>query len=120
MLPDCKPIKGKVKGPVNIQLCDTHHHVLDVDRGVIVAKDVASYEAMERKKEELVWKKMADTAEGPMAADCKPVRGKMKGTPDNIQLCEKHKHVLDVKAKKILAKTEADFARKWEKILDSV
>ena len=120
MLPDCKPVKGKVPGPANIQLCATHGHVLDVEAKTIVAKTKEDYEKKEKAKTDKVWKIMTDVKGEPMAGDCKPVRGKLKGSPENIQLCEKHKHVLDVKQKKIIAKTEDEFMRNWEKALESM
>ena len=120
MAADCKPVKGKIKGPSNHQLCATHGHVLDVDAKTIIAKDVKEYEAQEKKKADQVWKTFAAASHEKMAADCKPVHGKLKGAPENIVLCGTHKHVLDTKAKLVIAKDENDFLAKWEKALDSV
>ncbi|MGD0431229.1 MAG: hypothetical protein ABSA58_09065, partial [Acetobacteraceae bacterium] len=37
MLPDCKPVKGKVPGPAEHLLCATHGHVLDIKEKKIIA-----------------------------------------------------------------------------------
>jgi len=117
MAADCKPVKGKVKGPIAHQLCATHGHVLDVDAKTIIAKDLKDYEAQQKKKVDQVWKTLAAASHEKMAADCKPVHGKLKGAPENIVLCGAHKHVLDVKAKVVIAKDENEFLAKWERAL---
>jgi len=43
MQPDCKPVRGKVPGPANHLLCDTHKHVLDVTAKVIIADSLEEY-----------------------------------------------------------------------------
>jgi hypothetical protein len=45
MLPDCKPIKGKVPGPAHHLLCATHGHVLDVKERKIIALSLEQYKA---------------------------------------------------------------------------
>jgi hypothetical protein len=45
MLPDCKPIKGKVPGPAEHLLCATHGHVLDVKAKKIIATTLDQYKA---------------------------------------------------------------------------
>jgi hypothetical protein len=45
MLPDCKPIKGKVPGPAHHLLCATHGHVLDVKNEKIIALSLEQYKA---------------------------------------------------------------------------
>jgi len=120
MAADCKPVKGKVKGPLHHQLCATHGHVLDVNAKTIIAKDIKDYEAQQKKKIEQVWKTLASASHEKMAADCEPVHGKLKGTPENIVLCGAHKHVLDVKAKVVIAKDENELMAKWERALTTV
>ncbi len=46
--------------------------------------------------------------DGPMAADCKPVRGQVLGPAEHV-LCGTHGHILDVKAKQIIAASLADY-----------
>src|ERR1051326_2258903 len=43
MQPDCRPVRGKVPGPVNHLLCATHGHVLDVNARIIIANSLAEY-----------------------------------------------------------------------------
>jgi len=45
MLPDCKPIKGKVPGPAHHLLCEVHGHVLDVKQKTIIALSLEQYKA---------------------------------------------------------------------------
>jgi hypothetical protein len=45
MLPDCKPIKGKVPGPAEHLLCATHGHVLDVKAKKIIATTLDQYKS---------------------------------------------------------------------------
>ncbi|HUC66699.1 MAG TPA: hypothetical protein VMA53_14770 [Stellaceae bacterium] len=45
MLPDCKPIKGKVPGPAEHLLCETHGHVLDVKAKKIIATTLDQYKS---------------------------------------------------------------------------
>jgi hypothetical protein len=45
MLPDCKPVKGKVPGPAEHLLCATHGHVLDVKERKIIAISLEQYKS---------------------------------------------------------------------------
>ena len=45
MLPDCKPVKGKVPGPAEHLLCATHGHVLDVKQKTIIAVSLEQYKS---------------------------------------------------------------------------
>jgi len=45
MLPNCKPIQGKVPGPAHHLLCATHGHVLDVKNKTIIALSLEQYKA---------------------------------------------------------------------------
>jgi hypothetical protein len=50
MLPNCKPIKGKVPGPANHLLCATHGHVVDVKSMTIIALSLDQYKAAKTAK----------------------------------------------------------------------
>jgi hypothetical protein len=43
MAPDCEPVKGKVRGPVNHMLCITHGHVVDITARMVIARNLAEY-----------------------------------------------------------------------------
>lgn len=43
MLPDCKPVHGKVPGPANHLLCAEHKHVVDVEAKTIIAHSLEEY-----------------------------------------------------------------------------
>jgi hypothetical protein len=43
MQPDCKPVHGKVPGPPEHLLCQTHGHILDVNSGQIIAASLGEY-----------------------------------------------------------------------------
>jgi hypothetical protein len=45
MLPDCKPVKGKVPGPAEHLLCATHGHVLDIKEKKIIAISLEQYKS---------------------------------------------------------------------------
>jgi hypothetical protein len=45
MLPDCKPVKGKVPGPAQHLLCATHGHVLDIKEKKIIAISLDQYKS---------------------------------------------------------------------------
>jgi hypothetical protein len=45
MLPDCKPVKGKVPGPAQHLLCATHGHVLDIKEKKIIAISLEQYKS---------------------------------------------------------------------------
>jgi hypothetical protein len=45
MSPNCKPVRGKVKGPEHHLLCATHGHVLDMKAKKVIAKDLEDYAA---------------------------------------------------------------------------
>lgn len=45
MLPDCKPVKGKVPGPAEHLLCATHGHILDIKEKKIIAISLEQYKA---------------------------------------------------------------------------
>lgn len=45
MLPDCKPVKGKVPGPAEHLLCATHGHVVDVKEKKIIAVNLDQYKS---------------------------------------------------------------------------
>ncbi len=45
MLPDCKPVKGKVQGPPQHLLCATHGHVLDIKEKKIIAISLDQYKS---------------------------------------------------------------------------
>lgn len=50
----------------------------------------------------------------PMAADCKPVHGKVRG-PANHLFCSTHGHIIDIKAKTIIAQSIADYDQHFGK-----
>jgi hypothetical protein len=75
--------------------------------------------AQQKKKADQVWKTLAAASNEKMAADRQPVHGKLKGAPENIVLCGAHKHVLDTKAKMVIAKDEDEFLKKWEHALEN-
>lgn len=93
MKPDCKPVHGKVPGPKEHLLCEKHGHVVDIKTKQIIAKTLEEYRKLHQPQ------KMKPE---PMKADCKPVHGKVPGPKEHL-LCEKHAHVLDIKAKHIIA-----------------
>jgi hypothetical protein len=43
MMPDCKVVHGKIKGPPNHALCGKHGHVLDTKARTVIAKNIAEY-----------------------------------------------------------------------------
>ena len=45
MLPDCKPVKGKVPGPPEHLLCSAHGHVVDIKLKKIVASSIEEYKS---------------------------------------------------------------------------
>jgi hypothetical protein len=45
MLPDCKPVKGKVPGPAQHLLCGTHGHILDIKEKKIIAISLEQYKS---------------------------------------------------------------------------
>lgn len=45
MLPDCKPVKGKVPGPAQHLLCATHGHVIDIKEKKIIAISLEQYKS---------------------------------------------------------------------------
>ena len=45
MLPDCKPVKGKVPGPAQHLLCATHGHILDIKEKKIIAISLEQYKS---------------------------------------------------------------------------
>ncbi len=45
MLPDCRPLKGKVPGPPQHLLCATHGHVLDIKEKKIIAVSLEQYKS---------------------------------------------------------------------------
>jgi hypothetical protein len=45
MLPDCKPVKGKVPGPKHHLLCAAHGHVLDIKARKIIAISLEQYKS---------------------------------------------------------------------------
>lgn len=47
MLPDCKPIRGKVPGPAEHLLCAKHGHVVDIKTKMIIAHSVDEYKKMQ-------------------------------------------------------------------------
>jgi hypothetical protein len=58
MLPDCKPVKGKVPGPAHHLLCETHGHVVDIKQKKIIATSLDEYKS----------KKLGSAAPAPAAA----------------------------------------------------
>ena len=46
----------------------------------------------------------------PMKADCKPVHGKVPGPAEHL-LCSTHGHVVDIKAKQIIAKNLDEYKK---------
>ena len=46
MLPDCKIVHGKVRGPANHLLCAKHGHVIDTTAKMIIAHSIDEYEKM--------------------------------------------------------------------------
>ena len=45
MLPDCKPVKGKVPGPAQHLLCTTHGHIVDIKEKKIIAINLDQYKS---------------------------------------------------------------------------
>src|ERR1700681_1894755 len=45
MLPDRKPVKGKVPGPAQHLLCGTHGHILDIKEKKIIAISLEQYKS---------------------------------------------------------------------------
>jgi hypothetical protein len=43
MADDCEPARGKLSGPKNFVLCSAHDHVIDLDKKMVVAHDIAEY-----------------------------------------------------------------------------
>jgi len=105
MKADCKPVHGKVPGPANHVLCGKHGHVLDTKAKHIIAKNLDEYKKL--------FAHAAKMTPEKMKPDCAPVHGKVPG-PANHQLCSKHGHVLDVKAKMIIAKTVEDYKKSFK------
>jgi hypothetical protein len=115
MTSECKPVTGKVPGPKNHLLCAKHGHVFDIKMKMVIAKDLAAYKKHQAIAD-AVFKKIAGSSPAKMTPDCKPVHGKLVGPPAHIQLCSKHGHVVDTKAKVIVAKSEDEFQKNWEKV----
>ena len=90
MLPDCVSESGKIAGPPEHQLCKTHGHVLNTQSKQIIAHSVQEYDERH-------------PVPRPMASDCQPDPGKLPNAPDHVVMCKPHGHVLDIKAKQIIA-----------------
>jgi hypothetical protein len=102
MLPDCKAVKGAIPGPDNFVLCSMHGHILDTATKQIVANNL---------KEFLAQKPEYGKLPMDMLADCAPERGKLQGPAHHV-LCSTHGHVLDTKAKKVIAYSAADYRKR--------
>jgi len=49
MGPDCEIVHGKVPGPANHALCQTHEHVIDASSQTVIAHDLDEYKSIFRK-----------------------------------------------------------------------
>jgi hypothetical protein len=103
MLPDCKVVKGAIPGPDNIVLCSMHGHIIDTATKQIVANNL---------KEFLAQKPEYGKLPMDMLPDCVAEKGKLQG-PANHLLCSTHGHVLDIKAKKVIAYSPADYRKRF-------
>jgi hypothetical protein len=43
---DCKIVRGKVTGPKNHALCETHEHIIDTDSKMVIAHDLEEYKKL--------------------------------------------------------------------------
>lgn len=103
MLPDCKVVKGAIPGPDNFVLCSMHGHILDTATKQIVANNL---------KEFLAQKPEYGKLPMDMLSDCVAERGKLQGPAQHV-LCSTHGHVLDTKAKKVIAYSPADYRKRF-------
>jgi hypothetical protein len=101
MQPDCKIVRGQVPGPKNFVLCAMHGHILDLDKKLIVARDLKEFEAQHPEYGKLPV---------PMLPDCVIVRDKVPG-PKHHVLCGTHGHVIDEEKKQIIAHTLDEYKR---------
>jgi hypothetical protein len=72
MLPDCKPVKGKVPGPAQHLLCATHGHILDIKEKKIIAISLEQYKS--QKMGGAKPKQAAHPAPSPPAATAAPAQ----------------------------------------------
>ncbi len=49
MARDCEPVLGKVAGPANHVLCETHGHILDTSAKMVIAHDLDEYKKQFRR-----------------------------------------------------------------------
>lgn len=103
MLPDCKVVSGAIPGPDNFVLCSMHGHILDTATKQIVANNLKEFLAQHPEYGKLPM---------DMLADCAPERGKLQGPAHHV-LCSTHGHVLDTKAKKVIAYSPADYRKRF-------
>jgi hypothetical protein len=103
MLPDCKVVKGAIPGPDNFKLCSMHGHILDTAANEIVANNLKEFLAQHPEYQKLPM---------DMLEDCAAERGKLKGPAHHV-LCSTHGHVLDIKAKKVIAYSTADYRKRF-------
>jgi hypothetical protein len=103
MLPDCKVVPGVVPAPDNFVLCSMHGHILDTATKQIVANNLKEFQAQHPEFGKLPMK---------MLADCVPESGKLSGPAHHV-LCRTHGHVLDLKAKKVIAWSPVDYRKRF-------
>jgi hypothetical protein len=103
MLPDCKVVSGAIPGPDNFVLCSMHGHILDTATKQIVAINLKEFLAQHPEYAKLPM---------DMLADCAPESGKLQGPAHHV-LCRTHGHVLDTKAKKVIAYSPADYRKRF-------
>jgi hypothetical protein len=103
MLPDCKVVGGAIPGPDNFVLCSMHGHILDTATKQIVANNLKEFLAQHPEYGKLPM---------DMLADCAAEHGKLKGPAHHV-LCRTHGHVLDTKAKKVIAYSPADYRKRF-------
>jgi hypothetical protein len=119
----CKPVHGKVPGPRNHVLCGTHQHILDTDAGLVIAKDLDEYKrrytggakpaAAPPSRPGADMPLNMTRPREPMQTDCVAVHGKVPG-PAHHLLCKTHGHVLDIKAKTIIAENLDDYKQQFK------
>jgi len=103
MLPDCEIVRGVVPAPDNFVLCKMHGHIIDLDTQQIVADNLKEFEARHPAYRKLPM---------PMLTDCAPEPGKVLG-PANHVLCATHGHVLDTRARQVIAYSLKDYAKRF-------
>ncbi len=84
MLPDCKPVKGKVPGPAEHLLCATHGHIVDVKQKKIIAISLDQYKLQKMGAAKPVQPAVSGQASPPPGPAAAPGPAPLTSTPSAV------------------------------------